>query len=189
MELIERLGVKVLVLDNLSCLSFGAKECDNDDWDIILQWLMKLRRLNIAVIVAHHSGATKTRMRGGTRKEDGTFWVIKCERVHDNDREPGEKGIRFVSIFEKNRNSQTIERTREWHISTDDEGVISVKCETKTFDDMVLEIIKSGITSCTDIAEHLSSSKATVSRAAQRLMDQGSIDSCGKNGYKPALIS
>jgi putative DNA primase/helicase len=67
---------KVLILDNLSSLCFGMEENGNDDWELMLPWLLQLRRVGIALIVVHHSGAAGARMRGGTRKEDHAFWII-----------------------------------------------------------------------------------------------------------------
>ena len=42
-------GVKLLILDNLSCLFSGMKENDNDAWEAVLNWLLDLRRKRIAV--------------------------------------------------------------------------------------------------------------------------------------------
>src|SRR5271165_1273548 len=49
-------GFKVLALDNLSCLVSGMKENDADAWELLLDWLLELRRRRIAVIIVHHAG-------------------------------------------------------------------------------------------------------------------------------------
>ena len=54
-------GVKVLFLDNLSCLFSGVKENDADAWEVVLGWFLTLRRHRIAVVLVHHSGRNKER--------------------------------------------------------------------------------------------------------------------------------
>ena len=49
-------GFKVLVIDNLSTLVSGVKENDSDAWEILLPWLLDLRRKKIAVLLVHHAG-------------------------------------------------------------------------------------------------------------------------------------
>jgi RecA-family ATPase len=72
-------GVKVLFLDNLSCLFSGVKENDADAWEVVLGWFLTLRRHRIAVVLVHHSGRNKE-MRGTSRREDAAFWVIRLDR-------------------------------------------------------------------------------------------------------------
>ena len=74
-------GVKVLFLDNLSCLFSGVKENDADAWESVLQWLLTLRRHRIAVVFVHHSGRNKETMRGTSRREDAAFWVIRLDEI------------------------------------------------------------------------------------------------------------
>jgi hypothetical protein len=49
-------GFKVLVIDNLSTLASGVKENDADAWEMLLPWLLDLRRKKIAVLLVHHAG-------------------------------------------------------------------------------------------------------------------------------------
>ena len=77
-------GQKVLVVDNLSTLVSGVKENDSDAWELLLPWLLDLRRRKIAVILVHHAGRSGE-MRGTSRREDSVFWIIKLEedsRLH-----------------------------------------------------------------------------------------------------------
>jgi len=41
-------AIKVLIIDNLSCLVSGVKENDADAWEILLAWLLDLRRRRTA---------------------------------------------------------------------------------------------------------------------------------------------
>src|ERR1700757_1825821 len=61
-------NIKLLILDNLSCLFSGIKENDADEWEKALNWLLDLRRRRVAVLIVHHSGLSG-RMRGTTRRE------------------------------------------------------------------------------------------------------------------------
>jgi hypothetical protein len=170
---------RIIVLDNLSSLCFGMEENSNDDWELMLPWLLTLRRHKIAVVIVHHAG-TAGRMRGASRREDHAFWVIKCERIPDHDRPEGEQGIRFRTRFEKQRNSQVMEISREWHFVTDVEGVVSCSCSKASFDDIVSERIQAGLESASDIAQELNVAKSTVSKAAKRLEEKGRITINGR---------
>ena len=59
----------LIVLDNLSSLSFGIDENGNTDQDSILRWLMGLRHQGYAVLLVHHSGKNGEQ-RGASRRED-----------------------------------------------------------------------------------------------------------------------
>jgi hypothetical protein len=50
-------GCKVLFIDNLSTLVSGVRENDADDWEILLPWLLGLRRRKIAVVLVTTRGA------------------------------------------------------------------------------------------------------------------------------------
>jgi len=73
-------NVKLMILDNLSCLFSGLPENDSDAWEKVLSWLLDLRRRRIAVLIVHHSSKAGT-MRGTYRREDAAFWVIRVDRL------------------------------------------------------------------------------------------------------------
>jgi len=179
-EICLKKNIKLLILDNLSCLFSGVKENDADEWEKVLYWLLDLRRRRVAVLIVHHSGVSG-RMRGTTRREDAAFWVIQVEEVKD--RQEHEKGAAFRTTFTKQRNSESREWTREWKFITEPDGQISIRVEEISFDDKVLRLIKDGLTSATDIAKELGKNKSTVSRAAQRLVRSKLIETNGK-GYR-----
>jgi putative DNA primase/helicase len=49
-------GVELLILDNLSSLTAGLRENDSDAWSPIQEWLLRLRRRGISVLIVHHAG-------------------------------------------------------------------------------------------------------------------------------------
>ena len=63
-------------------------------------WLLKLRRRGIAVLLVHHAG-TNGRQRSTSRREDALDTVIALRRPEDY---APEQGARFEVHFEKLRN-------------------------------------------------------------------------------------
>ncbi len=59
----------LVIVDNLSSMSFGADENDNSVQDSILQWLMGLRHQGYAILLVHHTGKSGAQ-RGASRRED-----------------------------------------------------------------------------------------------------------------------
>jgi hypothetical protein len=179
-EICTRDSIKLLVIDNLSCLFAGIKENEADEWEKVLNWLLDLRRRRIAVLIVHHASRTGT-MRGTSKREDAAFWVIRVDEVKD--RREDEKGARFETVFVKQRNSDSREWTREWTFETESDGQISIGCEEISFDRKVLQLIEAGLRSASDIAEELSVAKSTVSKAANRLEQKKLINRRGTNRY------
>ena len=175
------LKVKVVILDNLSCLFRGMKENDADEWEKVLGWLLDLRRRHIAVLIVHHSGKFGSTMRGTSRREDAAFWVIKVEPRYDPT--TPEKGAKFSTIFTKQRNSDTREWVREWSFQTETNGVVLIGCDQVTMEAKILGLITDGIESASEIAQELSMSKPTVSRCAKKLEKEGKIEIKGRH-YK-----
>jgi hypothetical protein len=173
-------GVKLLILDNLSCLFSGMKENDNDAWEAVLNWLLDLRRKRIAVLIVHHAGVNG-RMRGASRREDAAFWVIKVEEIKNRSRD--EIGARFGTEFEKNRNHCSSEWGREWSFLMVD-GILTIGCKELSFDAQVLRKIQDGLTSATDIAQEMGVAKSTISKSVTRLKSEGLVELHGRQ-YHP----
>jgi DNA-binding transcriptional ArsR family regulator len=181
-ELCIKKNIKLLILDNLSCLFSGIKENDADEWEKVLNWLLDLRRRRIAVLIVHHASRSGT-MRGTSKREDAAFLVIKVDAIQDH-AAPDESGAKFETTFTKQRNSDSPEWTRKWTFRTDADGTISIGCTEFSFDEKVLQLIQSGLISATEIADELGQHKSNVSRAATRLMEKKLIEKNGR-GYRP----
>jgi putative DNA primase/helicase len=91
-------GVDLLVLDNLSTLTTGS-EGASDAWLPTQNWLLRLRRRGVAVLLVHHAGVNG-RQRGTSRREDALDTVIALRRP--NNYSP-EQGARFEVHLEKAR--------------------------------------------------------------------------------------
>jgi putative DNA primase/helicase len=90
--------VDLLILDNLSTLTSGA-EGASDAWLPMQNWLLKLRRQGLAVLLVHHAGVNG-KQRGTSRREDALDTVIALRRPADYS---PEQGARFEVHMEKAR--------------------------------------------------------------------------------------
>jgi len=95
----EQQEIKVLILDNLSCLTPGIEENDKVAWDAINQWLISLRFLGISVIFLHHAGKGG-KQRGTSGREDALNIVINLSTPKGHKQSDGAK---FIVSFEKAR--------------------------------------------------------------------------------------
>lgn len=163
--------VEVLVIDNLSSVS-NISENDNDQWPAIGDWLLDFRRKGIAVIVVHHAGRNG-QMRGGSRREDPAFWIIRLD--DSKERTATEKGARFVTTFVKNRNAPQCPNPIDWHLTEDESGKFLIETFAADTATLVLQEIRGGLSGCEEISDALGVVKSTVSKAAKRLEANGQI--------------
>lgn len=171
LEFCIELGIRVLVIDNLSSVS-NISENDNDAWPEIGNWLLDFRRNKIAVIVIHHAGRNGA-MRGASRREDPAFWIIRLE--DSRERTATTEGARFVSTFTKNRNATKWPDPIDWHFLTNEAGNFTIETEAADNSTRVFQAIKEGMEQCHEIAEEIGLSKGAVSKIAQRLESNGQI--------------
>lgn len=174
--------VEVMFLDNLSCLFSGMRENDADDWEAVLPWLLTLRRLGIAVCIVHHSGRAGQHMRGTSKREDASTWVmgLSAPSVADDT-----LGARFVGRFTKNREgAETEAGPWQWTFQTDGTGT-HVSHALMDHLDMFVQLVRDGLSSCKDIAEEMNVSKGTVSKWAKRAQLAGKIRIDDQKGYQP----
>jgi putative DNA primase/helicase len=92
--------IDLVIIDNLSTLCTTGSESASDSWVSRQNWLLRLRRKGVAVLLIHHAG-TNGRQRGTSRREDALDTVIALR--HPDNYAPSE-GARFEIHFEKLRN-------------------------------------------------------------------------------------
>jgi putative DNA primase/helicase len=92
-------GVEFLVLDNLSSLTAVIRDNDAESWGPIQNWLLRLRRRGISVLIVHHAGKGG-QQRGTSRREDVLDTSISLRRPSDYD---PTQGARFEIHIEKGR--------------------------------------------------------------------------------------
>jgi hypothetical protein len=92
-------GIELLVLDNLSTLCRSGEENAAESWLPVQEWILRLRRRGLSVLMVHHGGKSGAQ-RGTSKREDVLDTVICLKRPADY--EP-EHGARFEVHFEKAR--------------------------------------------------------------------------------------
>jgi hypothetical protein len=177
-------GIKVLFLDNLSSLVMGVAEDKADDWEKILGWFLNLRKNGLAVVLVLHAGRSNTNPRGTSRREDHAGWVIKLDRLSNESGEGGE-GARFVSRFEKYRNTQIAPPDIEWHFQTDDNGKVNIRHKACDPYEALIDLVRNGLTNATDIAKEMGVSLSTASKLATKAIAERRLVKKGRDYALP----
>lgn len=151
---------KVVILDNLSSLIFGAKENEAEGWEPVGHWAIKERARGRTLIFIHHAGKSGGQ-RGSSKREDLLDAVIQLENPAGYKQE---EGARFIVKFEKARSlagpavapfeARLGLDSGEWAIA-DDAGEL-------------LALRESGL-SFAEIGERLGIDKATAKRRFDRI--------------------
>lgn len=79
-ELIEKEKYEVLVIDNLSALSW-IDENNNQEWKVIQDWIMTLRAKGLSIIIVHHAGKDSKGYRGTSRMLDCVDSAISLQNI------------------------------------------------------------------------------------------------------------
>jgi hypothetical protein len=172
-------GIKVLFLDNISCLFNGLKENGADEWEMVLPWLLTLRRHRVAVIIVAHAGRNG-QMRGTSRREDAAFSVLKLEEAQDAG--TLKEGAKFILRFTKDRNSRTEQPAMEWTFTTGDDGKVSISTKEADGLAVMIEWVRDGLTGAREIAAEMGMSPGAVSKMAKRAIEAGRLRKEGR-GY------
>lgn len=90
---------KLVVFDNLSSLVRSGRENEADGWQPVQDFLLRLRRRGVSVLLIHHAGKAG-QQRGTSRREDVLDTVIALRRPSDY--QPAD-GARFEVHIEKCR--------------------------------------------------------------------------------------
>ena len=172
----------VLLLDNLSCLFSGVKENDADSWELILPWLLKLRRHGIAVIFVAHAGRNG-QMRGTSRREDAAVWILSLSESTEG--KPGSQGARFLARFTKCRNTTSAAAPDlEWHFEPSGDDGVTVNFKVADPLSVMRGWIEEGLDTCTELAAEMEVSKGTISKLARRAMKAGWLTITEGRRYK-----
>lgn len=172
-EMLLQSGSSVLVLDNLSCLFWGMGEDKADEWEKVMPWLLRLRRLKITVIIVHHSGKNPATMRGTSRREDAAFWVIQIAKPSDNT-ERVKGALKFISRFTKNRDGTEEEaHSYEWTFEINEGVRCAISHKRIAPLDELKQLLRDGLRSCSEIAEEMKVSKGKVSKLATKAKNEG----------------
>lgn len=166
----------VLILDNLSALCRGVEENKNDDWEVMLVWLLSLRRRKITVIIVHHAGRNGL-MRGASRREDAVDWMLRLADDTQDDRDR-EKAI--TSQFTKCRGCPPKDAMpMRWTLTISADS-LTYTCKPHVGPDALEALVLAGVESASDCAEQLGVATGTISKWAQVLVKKGRIRKSGR---------
>jgi replicative DNA helicase len=165
---------KLVVIDNISCLMSTANENDASAWNENLQFLLKLRRRGVAVVLIHHAGKDG-KSRGTSRRHDTLDLVLRLKNPKDYDHQDG---CRFKLSFEKARGLTGADKfpiEAQLHVSPVD-GVMQATWEiietSNAKKDRCIELLKQG-TKADDVAEELDVHRTTVYRWQKAARKEG----------------
>ncbi len=163
---------EVVFVDNLSAWARSGRENEAESWLPIADWILRLRRRGVAVVLVHHAGKGG-QQRGTSKREDLLDVVIGLSRPSDYD---PTQGAVFVAEFTKARNlrgdeSESIELCLG---GDDDRAVWSYRTVEDSTYDRVVALAKEGL-SQNEIATELNVNKSTVSRHMRKARQQGDV--------------
>ena len=159
--------IRVVILDNISCLFAGLDEDKKRDWEPINAWLIKLRHRGLATVLVHHAGKSG-QQRGTSGREDSLDTVIHLDRPSGYD---ATEGCHFELEFTKARSVKGEEvgpldvRLEE----KDGKLTWSFKPLEKSKEDQVKAMLDEGIDGTSDIAEALGINRSTAWRLKKRI--------------------
>ncbi len=163
--------IKVLILDNISCLFSGLNEDSKQDWEPINAWLIRLRHRGLTTVLVHHAGKSG-QQRGTSGREDSLDTVIQLSLPAGyNQRE----GCHFELHFTKCRSVQgdavasldarlqTINGKSEWCIKSVEVSKL----------DLARRLVAEGVSGPSDLAEELGVTKGYASKLIKKLKAEG----------------
>jgi hypothetical protein len=170
-------GTEFVVLDNLSTLVRCEGESESDSWIPIQEWLLKLRRRGITVLLVHHAGKNGSQ-RGTSKREDILDTIIALKRPGDYD---AAQGARFEVHLEKARgisgdDAKSFEASLQISDTPTDRSArwVCTEMEDARLNSAV-ELFKLKM-SVRDVATELTISKSTAQRLRDKAREKGLLD-------------
>ncbi len=163
--------IRLVIIDNISCLFSGIRESSKDDWEQVTPWLLAMRRRGVAVVLVHHAGKGGDQ-RGTSGREDALDTVIKLDRV----RGAPDDGARFIVEFTKSRGAYGDEvKSFEASLDLDSNELWSWRPVEESSYERMLALAAEGVSRVTDMAEELGLSNGMVSRLKKQGIDKGDL--------------
>lgn len=171
--------IEVLFLDNLSCLFKGIRENEADDWERVQPFLLDCRRHKISVVIVAHAGRSGDTMRGTSKREDISDWVIKVKKsdeIADLPEGKHVKQIASVISFDKNREGTLEETNPQGFIFTTRDGQMTIDFKKEDIEEQFFTLIERGINKCGELAEEMELSKGYISKLAKQYEQRGLLE-------------
>jgi len=159
----------IVIVDNISTLCRSSAENKADDWTVVSDWALRLRRWRKSVLFIHHAGKGG-QQRGTSKREDILDVVLALRPVHDGDH----SGAAFEVHYEKAR-----------HLTGDQQQAFVAELRDGKWYHQPLQdstraravrLKKEGLSN-SDIASELGVARSTIHRALRRATELGEIDS------------
>ena len=163
--------IKLIIVDNISCLVRGGQENKANSWESTQQWALRHRAMGRSVLFIHHSGKTGLQ-RGTSKREDVLDTVIALEPSTKNN----DEGASFKIVFEKARGFYG-KQTKPFTVKLSN-GIWE---EKKTTYDQVVQLANKGLNQ-TEIASKIGRHKSTISRHYNSGIDNGDIVPSAESG-------
>ena len=168
-------GVDLLIIDNISTLCWTGSDNDSGSWTTIQEWILRLRRRGIAVLLVHHSGKSGEQ-RGTSRREDVLDTVIALRRPEDY--QP-QHGARFEVHIEKSRaHFGDAGRPFEASLVATPDGCAltwSASDLKPTHIDQAVALFRSGVT-VRAVTAQLGIGRSSAGRLRQKAQEDGLLD-------------
>jgi putative DNA primase/helicase len=173
-------GVDLLIVDNISTLCWTGSDNDAGSWTSMQEWILRLRRRGIAVLLVHHSGKSGEQ-RGTSRREDVLDTVIGLRRPADY--QP-QQGARFEVHVEKIR-AHFGDAGRPFEASLvstpDGRGLTwSARDLKPSHLEEAAALFRSGVT-VRAVAAQLGIARSSAGRLRQKAQEDGLLDSDGES--------
>lgn len=167
--LLSNKDIKLVVLDNLSCLFPSLDEDTRKDWmEVVHPFLIWCRNNNISVLIVHHANK-KGEQRGSSAKEDILDIVIELSPIPDVELQ---EGASFYVEFKKNR-MITPNEVPALEVKLNKDGSWEYKEKEKAAEDMLYQLVLEGVESVSAAAEMMNLSEGHVSKLKKRLTQKG----------------
>jgi hypothetical protein len=164
-------GIDLLILDNLSTLIKSGEENVAESWQPFQEWLLRLRRLGLSVLLDHHAGKSGTQ-RGTSKRIDTLDNVIRLALPPDY---VFEDGARFEVRFDNWRGDRTgVHEVEARYEVIGGRGLWTWKACTDAMTDKVVSLLTEGLTQ-REVAQTLKVGVATVNRHKQKAERAGKL--------------
>jgi putative DNA primase/helicase len=171
-------GIDLLILDNLSSLTTALRENESDAWSPIQQWLLRLRRRGMSVLIVHHAGKGGEQ-RGTSRREDVLDTTLNLRRPSDY---AATEGARFEVHIEKGRGIHG-DHAKPFEAKLDicdGKAVWTVKDVEEMDRGRIAALLATGMT-VRDVAEEIGISKSVVHRLKQKIEQEAAEAAAGQD--------
>lgn len=166
----DRPELRVLIIDNISCLFSGIDEDRKKDWEPIAAWLIRLRHRGISIILVHHAGKGG-QQRGTSGREDSLDTVIQLKKPAGYEQQ---EGCHFELSFEKCRSAKgdTLEPIDVKLTECDGKLTWAWMTLSLSKEEQASRLFEEGVTSPSDMAEELGITKGYASKLIRKIKNK-----------------